>query len=238
MNNIAFILGSPRSGTTWVWGLLESNPDTIPFVVQNANGNLKNMSGDSYSTSESGIYVRNPNGAKLILQNFMRHHSDKLVIEKTPSHITKAEKIFQDFPTSKVILVNRHPLSIVNSMLHTNMKLFKKYDINKSIDKAKKHLSKYKTVRELSKDYLEIRYEEVLDDTLGYAKQMCSFLNIEDYSEKMVNENSRSSKVKVSGMLRKATKFSYLNDMTQAQINTASSALKKEIEEYETGWNN
>lgn len=237
MNNLCFIFGSPRSGTTWIWGLLESHPVTIPFV----KCNIKNMHEDTppYATSESGIYINNMNKASGIISKFSNHHAKRMVIEKTPAHILKYKKIYFDFPNAKYILIDRHPLSICNSLLNSNMKATQNFNLEKSIAVTKKYLVNHDKIIALRKENIySVSYENLLEHTEHYLLEIYSFLNLDEkYIKQSISENYKSTKVKVPGLIRKAEAQSYISDMHEF-LEYTKHKLKNEIYKYENRWNN
>jgi hypothetical protein len=233
MKNLCFIFGSPRSGTTWTWGLLESHPRTIPFIKEHIGGSLTEIR-EPYNTSESGIYIKKPGVARGIISNFCKKYSDRLVIEKTPSHILHYYKILKDFPNAKIILIDRNPLGICNSMLNSKMKAFG-YTLEKSISSTKKFLANHDDLINMASDrILLLNYEDMLLNTVTNIEKIYTFLGLDlKYIEKAILENNKSTKVKVPGLIRKAEAQSYKSDLNEA-LEYVEYNLINEIRKYES----
>ena len=226
--NLSFIFGCPRGGTTWLWSLLESHADVVPFV----HGE-KDDSG-RYVTSESGIYVRKPREARALLVDFCKRHPNKTVIEKTPLHTLQYDAILKDFPLSKHLIILRNPLAVANSMMHSNMKAFEEYDIDKSIFEIKKY---YEALTYLCTrtDLLCITYEQMLADTRLVLSKVFDYLALSDVDiQRIIDENKGTTKVLVKGAFRSGKQSSYLNELTEEQRNKLNAALEEEIVFYDS----
>jgi hypothetical protein len=223
ITNLVFIFGCPRSGTTWLWSILESHNDTIPFV-----SNTKTFDG-KYETSESGIYIKNQKKAKKLISEFALTNRDCLVFEKTPSHTLHYQKIFRDFPNTRAIVIFRNPLAIVNSMLNSKMKAFENYDINKSISEVKKY---YKSLIEISKkeNTITVTYEKLFKDKHHTIFQILKQLNLKTNSiEEIISENTKNTKVSVNGAFRSGLPDSYKNELGATQIQIIREELVEEF---------
>lgn len=225
-NKISFIFGVPRSGTTWLWSLLESHQNVVPFL----NDVVKDKEG-FYEISETAIFKKSTK-AKSIVQKFANQNFDSVIIEKTPYHTLLFEKIFKAFPISKNLLIMRHPCSIANSMINSDMNAFMGYDIEKSTYEIKIFYAKIKDL--IKKDNLHVvTYESLIDNTEEELTKIFNYLDLDSINvDKIVSDNSKSTKVKVKGAFRKGEKKSYLKDLAHSQIKEVESILVEEIELY------
>lgn len=224
-SNLLFIFGCPRGGTTWIWSILESHQEVVPFLQDySKNDNI-------YSTSESGIYVKNIKQAKNKINKFIKNNPKKLIIEKTPSHLFFYDKIKKDFPNSKVVIVFRNPIAVVNSMMHSKMKAFENYDLNKSINEVKRYYSSLKEIYTLPKTFYFF-YENLYSNQKYELNRIMNFLNLNtDTIEKLIDDN-KSPKISVKGAYRKVYPDSYLEEFSNDEINFISKALHEEINFY------
>lgn len=222
--NIVFIFGSPRGGTTWLWSLLESNEGTIPFL-DNANQKIDG----SYSSSESGVYIRDRKNAKKRIYAFAKKHENRIVIEKTPMHTLMYDKILKDFPKSKFIVLFRHPLAIVNSMVSSEMDAFKNHDLNYSIVEVKKYYAKLEELVNREKAII-LSYENLHSKTKLVLFEIFELLklNTNDIDE-IIKNNNLKSPINVKGVLRKGLIDSYKTDLTKAQQEKIEIELEHEI---------
>lgn len=117
VNNICFVMGLPRSGTTFLMSLLSTHPNAIPFLSVNALGNMTPQKLEDHSSSESGFYfVKNgpENLKKFALQN-----PNKVIIEKTPRHTLHLSEIQKQFPCARYVFSNRSIFDVIESMIYT-----------------------------------------------------------------------------------------------------------------------
>ena len=114
--NLVFILGPPRSGTTWLLSLMKEHPQVAAATVDNLGVRL-----DDAETMETGIFLENRGlSDEQIAQRFhslSEGNAGKIIVEKTPIHLFYADRIRAIFPRSALILVQRDGRDVVNSML-------------------------------------------------------------------------------------------------------------------------
>ncbi|RCW91509.1 sulfotransferase family protein [Winogradskyella arenosi] len=221
---VSFIFGCPRGGTTWLWSLLESHQDIVPFT----NGIEKDAEG-YYATSESGIYIKQPKKAKKTIVSFCKNNKGKIIIEKTPLHTLKYNLIKKDFPNSKDIVILRNPVAIVNSMYTSNMVAFENYDIDKSIEEVKKYFSVLSGVINAKTAHV-ISYENLLKDTKTEFTKVLNYLNVSaENIDAIISDNKNKTKVSVSGAYRKGQSDSFKNDLSKEEILLITEGLKVEI---------
>ncbi|MHA7943485.1 sulfotransferase family protein [Formosa sp. 3Alg 14/1] len=222
--NVSFIFGCPRGGTTWLWSLLETHEDILPFT----NGIEKDSEG-YYATSESGIYIKEPKKAKKIITSFCKHNEGKIVIEKTPLHTLKCSLIKKDFPNSKDLVILRNPVAIVNSMYSSQMVAFENYDIDKSIAEVKKYYAVLSDIINRNASHIVI-YENLLKDTKEEFLKVLQYLNVSDKNvDAIILENQNKTKVSVSGAYRKGQSDSFKTDLSKANILLITEGLQEEI---------
>ena len=114
--NLIFVFGSPRSGTTWVLRLLSEHPR----VVAATEANLGIETGKRV-TLETNIFNQDrPFTDAQIRRRFHRlslKNAGRMIVEKTPIHLLFADRIREVFPEAAFILVDRDPRDIVNSLV-------------------------------------------------------------------------------------------------------------------------
>lgn len=110
---IIFIVGSPRSGTTWLLSLLERHPQ-CQAITPEALG-----ISPSRATKETGIFLRGFSGTEIV-ERFSRLPTDRILVEKTPGHLLQVGRIKRIFPDARIILAQRNPLDVIWSMVQEN----------------------------------------------------------------------------------------------------------------------
>lgn len=211
MSKVIHIFGAPRSGTTWLWSLLESHDKITPFI------NGKKVDG-KYSTSESG-YILKPNLIKQFT-NFCKKHD--VVIEKTPTHTLHYGQIKKLFPNSLNLLIVRHPISIYNSYVKSNLKALPKSK-NLVIADIKKYYAKYNGIGAKS---LVVVYEKMVDDPDGELSKIFDFIGME---KPQYDDFNTQGKVNLKHVFRKGKKYSYTEDLAPELVKELEKALSNEI---------
>lgn len=111
--NMIFIVGKPRSGTTWLLSLLSDHPRCCRISME--------MLGlpTTKPTLETGLFVRN-----LAHDDIQKRIStlpvDRILVEKTPSHLFKVSEIKELLPAARIILIRRQYLDVIFSMIQKN----------------------------------------------------------------------------------------------------------------------
>jgi hypothetical protein len=194
-----FIVGIPRSGTTWLWGLFTSLPGITPCIARPG-------------ISESAVFLRNtPEEAKKIIDAL-----DGQVVEKTPHHLAKIPAIRSVYPNAPIVLIERDIRDVIASMRYSRYA-----SLPWSLDKAIMHCRRYLSATEASSDLISHRvsYESLAEDTFSAFFILLRDLGLH-YSvgeiQHAVTENHRKSKVPKS--YRKGVVGSYSTDLTYEEL--------------------
>ena len=132
--NLVFVVGCPRSGTTWVQRLLSCHPQVV-------TGQESNLFTDSIGLQlrrwRQGLALQERGGVGLacyftepelleLLRDFMGKllqrmleplTADQFFVEKTPEHALYVAEIIELLPASRIIHVLRDPRDVVASLL-------------------------------------------------------------------------------------------------------------------------
>lgn len=166
MPKLIFVVGPPHSGTTLLATILGSNSEC--FLIP----------------SESAAYCKQHiNTLRKPFINKVSSIDSQFVVEKTPSHIFNIEKMREDFPDAKFILILKNPLDIVGSMLKTYD------DFNFSVYTCSDYLSA--SLVALKKDIYLIQYEDIVSNFNETILNLCKYIGIE-FQEKMINFHEHS----------------------------------------------
>jgi hypothetical protein len=215
---LVFILGAPRSGTTWMWGLLTSHPDIIPITREDFDPANPSVVDGRRVTSETGAFVRYDDAMiERVIQTKLDAFPDKVLVEKTPYHTLHLARIRSLFPAAKFVYMLRDPRAVVSSVLHSTF-----FNFDRSIENATKQ---YRQFVETAAPYfdtpgfLKVRYEDL---TVSPATGLHSVLEFLGLSPKaipgMIAENRGKTKVDIAGVFRRGITDSYRDDLRQDQI--------------------
>lgn len=205
-SKITWILGSPRTGTTWLGTQLLKHPETItwhePYIGWHLD-QLKNMYYNRHDYFFSKHHKNNwlPQLRKLILARTysMAQTLEKNVIIKEPNGSGAADLLMECFPNSRLIFLLRDGRDVVDSQLDTHQK---DSWAKKSLALKRPEIKNEKMRLELIKSYanywerltkivwesfqkhqpqlrLLVKYEELRENTFEHLKKIYNFLNIE-----------------------------------------------------------
>ena len=147
--------------------------------------------------------------------------------DKTPYYILQLPKIFDWFPDAQVIHLIRDGRDVALSMFARadDFGVYHTYH-------AAKYWEQYVTVghergSELGPErYMELRYEDILDDQRGSMQKVCDFLG-EDFDESLINfkkANIAGKTPLVQRSVQKSNQEKWRTEMTKRQIGIFESA--------------
>ena len=210
-NNYTFIVGKPRSGTTWLFSLLGNHPQCQALYPKTLDIKLK---ADSL---ESGLFVRGFSDDR-ILKKLKKLPLGKYV-EKTPSHLLVLPKIKKILPESKIILIKRNYLDVIYSMIQPN-NFWKGSPQN--IEDA---VSLYNTFSKAENKYTSyidytINYENLWNSPENELTKLFNYLNIDTSPIKQLLELTHKGKNlpdKLKKVFRKGVPHNYNYSKEQIQ---------------------
>jgi protein-tyrosine sulfotransferase len=226
---LIFVVGCPRSGTTWVLGIMESHEQVVLATPEN----LGQLDTSEHGSKESKLFIGKdfdnfhkallasypPALAKelafalggIALAKLARGSDAKVIVEKTPTHLWRAHEIAHFFPRSRFIHVLRDGRDTAVSLLEAHKGWGKDWAPGtlpeaaalwaKAVELAEAMESKL-----LCERWLTIRYEDLLLDPEGETVKMLAFAGLQVDQERageIVNANRGGAKAWFSGVFRK-----------------------------------
>jgi len=199
---LLFVVGCPRSGTTWVLGILESHeevvlatPETLGRIDASKHGSKESklfIGKDFDDLHKTLLRIYPPVTAKemafavggLALAKLAQRGGVKVIVEKTPTHLWRAHEIAHFFPRST-------PGTLTEAATLWA----------KAVELADK------MARQLPHErWLTMRYEDLLGDPESGIIRMYSFAGLQVGRERVgeiVKENRSGAKAWFSGVFRK-----------------------------------
>lgn len=225
---LVFIIGAPRTGTTWLWGLLTSHPDVIPLVREDFNPSMPSVIDGKIITSETGAFINHDDHCiHKVVQTKMRNNPGKMLVEKTPLHILHMGRILKLFPGAKILFIARDPRFVISSMLHSKF-----FNFAESLEDA---IVKHKSYIDAAEPFLDnpklyfLKYENLLAGTEKRLGKIFNFIGLSKKNVKdIIKENHKKCKVQIKGVLNKENigKIdSYKKDLTKDQIKKIENEL-------------
>lgn len=218
--NLVFVTGLPRSGTTWLLSILELHPQCFGIRPEHVGINVQ-----SY-TKETGLFLRGFSDEE-IRNKIDKLPKDKLLIEKTPSHIFELHKIKSVFPKSKILFIERNHYDILYSMVQKND--FWK-DSPKSLTEAISLYNKYSIhINNFDEFSYLIKYEDLWESPYSEIKNLFHFLElstdgISEILEKTILGKNLNEKLK--GVFRKGEPGQGLNNFSNNDIKLIDKKIK------------
>jgi len=209
-----FIVGSGRSGTTWLQRLLVSNPQIAGgqesefFLYFGAC--LRAVKHDDTAARKLGLpaYWNEPDLYESILDLWKKTFSSMLkmkpeatlLAEKTPAHAFYMDLIVKMLPDAKFIHIIRDSRAVVSSMIAAEKGWGKSWAPNsikeasiiwwQSVNRVKKSGQQISSER-----YLEVHYEDLLVNTHYELSRIYDYLNI-DYDSEMLESIIEEQSIK------------------------------------------
>jgi LPS sulfotransferase NodH len=226
-HNIVFLVGCPRSGTTWLQKLLASHPKVLtgeeshlfslyvgpPLRAWNDqktrhfnNGRGHAAGPQAYFREEEFLAILKSYAAALLKPIAGRLQSDEWFLEKTPSHALFIPEIKQLLPDSRFIHLIRDCRDVVASLMTAS----RSWGASWAPSSAKlaaamwvQHVEAVKTgAKNLStRDFREIRYEELWSSPLETLKGLAEWLGIvwSEDAIKLAIENNKAEVMETGG---------------------------------------
>lgn len=188
--NPVFVMGCPRSGTTWVQLLLNEHPEIatapetqiFPFYLKRFQdqwrheGNTRDQgeqgrAGLSRLLSETEFRDLCRQVALRVLTHIRERSSNpdavRYVVEKSPQNAEVAQWIHELFPHGYFIHVIRDPRDTSDSLLRAALTWGSNWAPRNPIDAARmwtRHVENARSLSGMAAHYMEVRYEDLLDN--------------------------------------------------------------------------
>lgn len=194
-----FIVGCPRSGTTWMQLLLAQHPDVV--TSQESHLFLTYLRPMMRAWEREGELPpgRRRVGLSAVLDRdefraACRAFTDavfepiiatqpaaKLIVEKSPGHSLVADQILEILPDAAFVHVIRDPREVVCSLRAAGRSWGTNWAPNNVTDGARmwnERVAAGLSVAGLTGRYFEVRYEELARDAAGVLARVCDFLRL------------------------------------------------------------
>lgn len=185
-----FLVGFPRSGTTLLEQILDSHPRLQALeekpIVDAMKKLFLEMAGDNPDAltdlTEADIgKLRQAYWSEV--ERLVKRQPGTLFVDKMPLNLANAHLIWRVFPQAKFILAIRHPCDcslscfMQNFVLNEAMSVF--HTLENAVDLYEKVMGLWlRCAATLPLDYHRVRYEDVVEDFEGQARQLLDFLGV------------------------------------------------------------
>ncbi len=200
---IIFLIGAPRSGTTWLQAMLASHPcvstgpethffegiksfvDSYYFKHPRPDGLREYLTEDEFFDAITNLFH------KVVSKVPEPTDEPKFFLEKTPQHSMFLDIITKCFPDAYFIHIIRDPKNVVSSILRAAQTWGKGYFPNSVLVASTLWKKCVLSAREffLSSEntkYFEVKYEDMRINPTKYLSKIFSFLGV-NYDEALLN---------------------------------------------------
>jgi tetratricopeptide (TPR) repeat protein len=187
-----FILGMPRSGTTLIEQIICSHPDVfaggeLVFIADSLSGYAVpggNLPLRPAGEALAGVTALGPRAKWYLaqLEKLLGYAGQKRVTDKMPGNFTVLGLISAMFPNARIIHSRRDP---IDTCLSCYTILFSTgHYWSYSLDTLGRRFRRYWALmehwrRELPGRFLEVRYEDTVDDTEAVARRMLEWCGLD-----------------------------------------------------------
>jgi hypothetical protein len=207
--NIAFLIGSPRSGTTLLERVVDSQSQILtlgekPLIDEVCN----KIKLDGYSFPDDIKYFSEEYLNELREYYFLQVNkysngkslSDyKLLLDKNPLYIIKLPLLLMLFPQAKIILAVRHPLDCILSCYQQSFRLT--LNLSHYLD-LKSSFERYRDIFDMYEEYKEsmqwseyrVFYEKLVGDFENQIEGILGFLEVDVEKQAYINFQETSNK--------------------------------------------
>lgn len=192
--DLCFLVGFPRSGTTLVDTTLATNPQVLaleeaatldPLIRRLEQADPPYPAGLARFTAEDVAAGRQ--SYRMHVNQLLNGASGALTIDKMPLRFMHAGLIQRLFPEARIVFIARHPGDVVlsNFMQHYTVN-----ETNIHFDTLAHSAQTYARIMglwakledRLALPVLTVRYEDLVEDIAGAMAPVCTFLDIEPAS--------------------------------------------------------
>ena len=189
-NNLIFVCGPPRSGTTMLQSALMRHPEVCGFTSETNIFSRINIYRSDFSPLSSD-FVRKifytsssiANAYQRLAREICDQQSCTMVSEKTPQHCLVVFKILSFFPDARFIFIIRNPFSCVSSMINNSSFIPQGSSVVASLDYWVRSVSSIRTfVDRHPTNSLLLKYEQICENPESCSEAICSFLSISSFN--------------------------------------------------------
>lgn len=195
---LVFVVGAPRSGTTWLQLMLSQSPQVttaqethlFSLYLRSMFESWDKMKKDNRGTGLSGLvsedeYLRwIERFCEYCLYRMVKSGSDgvSVLLEKTPAHGTYAGDILRIFPGAYFIHVIRDPRAVVSSLRAASRTWGGRWAPENVFDACamwKTRVNNARAIRDLTDRYHEVSYEQLHADAPGRLMEISAWLGVD-----------------------------------------------------------
>lgn len=194
-----FVVGCPRSGTTWIQLLLAQHPIIATSQETHLFSAYLGHAMRVWEREKRAMDGRRQVGLTAVIgwEEFRRacraftdtvfdaimgaHPGAELMLEKTPAHTEWAEQILMLYPEAAFVHVIRDPRDVVCSLRSAGASWGRHWAPTNVSDGARLWRERVESglrIARLTSRYHEVRYEDLVEDAAAALAKVCRFLDL------------------------------------------------------------
>lgn len=213
--NLIFLVSQPRSGSTMLQALLSNNNEVstssepwvaIPFLMLRGHESMNEATHgsmfaiDEYLTSiPQGDELWNDTIKNAVLNLYTPKFNDfnRYMLDKTPRYYEVLPELKHYFPNSKIIILKRNPLAVLNSIIDTwfsegNGKVSDLVSMHRDILEAPKLIDDFINNSDNDGNVIVTHYENIIAKPEAEIQRLYEFLELDFSSENLdFSENKK-----------------------------------------------
>ena len=194
---LVFMVGVPRSGTTWLQLMLSSSDRVVSVNETHLfNGYMRSLFAEwefrKHDARPIGLHefigedeylaiVRNF-ACSVMMKILVRKPTATVILEKTPRHVKCWNDILKVFPDAYFLHLVRDPRSVVSSLLAANRKWGQAWGSVDEMEWCDRWIEDVSSARELEKAtprYMQVRYEDLKGMGIEIVRSVFSWLGVD-----------------------------------------------------------
>tara|TARA_Y100000034_G_scaffold77894_1_gene93657 strand:+ start:1519 stop:2118 length:600 start_codon:yes stop_codon:yes gene_type:complete len=180
---------------------------------------------------ETGLFLQYPDETiREVIDKKVADHPGKVIIEKTPAHFHKMDKIFRMYPDAKVVFVRRGAKATISSMLLNGTA-----NGNPSTWNMNQCVLIYGAARRVWQTWKgdervgAVFYEDLANVPELTVRGLFVWLGLDlEHVNDCIEANHRTPAYDVPGVLRKGTVDSWKEDLSEGQSELIDSIFEEE----------
>lgn len=227
-----FILGCPRSGTTWLLEIFIHHPDIFHLNCENLNIPKLKSVWDNAESKETGIFNRYEFNDAVNIIDLAIVKNSKKGVEKTPSHVFYLEKIIKQWKTVPIVIY-RNPFDNVLSIIKAGQS-WAKHCLPTSIKLACKMWNQYvNATLKYNKKTMNIYYDDLKISSFEIVQNLFKLQGLRsDYSlvKDILNKTANGKSImNMKGVYRKGVIGDHKQVFLKKEINQIDKLTNKNL---------
>lgn len=189
--NLVFIIGFPRSGTTLLDSILSAHSDVYVLeeapIIGETYDQIKNISPQNYATTIESLDEDELFKLREFyftqLNNYSQWDNNGILVDKSPLNTMHAGFIYKLFPKAKIIFSVRHPMDVCLSCFFQDFKMNSFMTNFTNIESTAQTYNAMLDLLQISEDKYQIpiyyqRYEDLVNSFESEIRKLTSYLNL------------------------------------------------------------